>query len=460
MMRIITIFIFVISFSVVIRAQIFELDDFPNYRINDVEVLNEENIILGLGPLNRQTTSFYYEFLMFNVNTNEYKSFLKLNQESLTRIVNVFIETNEIHIIGIKGTFERKVFRYIYNDKFELISFEESENFIIEDPVDFLDIKLIDNTYYLTGVLFAGFAFVATYDLTEVKYKLITDNFISNDIQVFNDSIYILGDFLSVMDRNLENIRKIDQPCRALLQGHLLFNEDKMFFTGARTVFGDPTSVNIVTCGYDAYSYELLSSAQLDGENTALYFEKASVSKNLEQTISGDLLIGGTSSPDPANFAFTPLPTSLLIAKYNTDLDLLCQNEFFFKKGAFMFSITAGKFGKNYIGGSLYDAETDTATPLLIQVDDDCLFSATETILLEESAIELYPNPVLDELHINAASDTDVTKIIIYDIDGSVVKHYNYFSNTLDVSDLVSGIYTMALYTQDGIITKRVVVMD
>lgn len=69
---------------------------------------------------------------------------------------------------------------------------------------------------------------------------------------------------------------------------------------------------------------------------------------------------------------------------------------------------------------------------------------------IDKSQLIVYPNPVLDLLHIEYA--TDVKKIQIYDLLGRQVYELNYDQNKLsvDVSDLASGTYLLKLETVDN----------
>ena len=66
-----------------------------------------------------------------------------------------------------------------------------------------------------------------------------------------------------------------------------------------------------------------------------------------------------------------------------------------------------------------------------------------------ESSINIYPNPVKDELKIE--SDLEIKKVEILDYSGKVIK------NSINVSALPQGVYFVKIETDKGIVTKRII---
>ena len=78
---------------------------------------------------------------------------------------------------------------------------------------------------------------------------------------------------------------------------------------------------------------------------------------------------------------------------------------------------------------------------------------------LETSSIEIYPNPTSGELRINS-NELQVTGIEVFDIYGrNLTPHTAYLTpNTvLDISHLNSGIYFVKVFTEQGVVVKKVV---
>ncbi len=83
----------------------------------------------------------------------------------------------------------------------------------------------------------------------------------------------------------------------------------------------------------------------------------------------------------------------------------------------------------------------------------------TEVKTQKESAIVIYPNPMVRELNINTGNEV-YNSGIIYNVAGNLVKRFDINQRllTIDVSDLDKGIYLLQLKGENGIlITKRLV---
>jgi len=74
----------------------------------------------------------------------------------------------------------------------------------------------------------------------------------------------------------------------------------------------------------------------------------------------------------------------------------------------------------------------------------------------------IYPNPVNDILTIDISTSLNVTtktKIEIVDLQGRIIKTVYLINNktTVDVKELIGGIYTLRIYTDKGIVLKKLV---
>ncbi len=92
--------------------------------------------------------------------------------------------------------------------------------------------------------------------------------------------------------------------------------------------------------------------------------------------------------------------------------------------------------------------------------ESDVTWSAPLIGVCEEMAqnIAIYPNPTNGKLYLNADGMRHVT---VYNIDGQAVYDYEIDADsaTLDLSDLTSGLYMVRVITNEGVGTKRVVMV-
>lgn len=87
----------------------------------------------------------------------------------------------------------------------------------------------------------------------------------------------------------------------------------------------------------------------------------------------------------------------------------------------------------------------------------DCV--SIETVGLENlsdlaNAISMYPNPATNVLTIQA-NDLQINTITVVSITGQTVKSVNTATTTINVSDLVPGVYILQMQTDQGLVGKR-----
>jgi hypothetical protein len=82
----------------------------------------------------------------------------------------------------------------------------------------------------------------------------------------------------------------------------------------------------------------------------------------------------------------------------------------------------------------------------------------TETILAEKEALEVFPNPALDEIQVRNPL-AEVVLLRIYDINGREVKTDFLFDSisTINISSLLPGVYIFEISTKNSFFYKRVI---
>lgn len=76
--------------------------------------------------------------------------------------------------------------------------------------------------------------------------------------------------------------------------------------------------------------------------------------------------------------------------------------------------------------------------------------------LVHEEIIEVYPNPVSNQLNIDA-TQFSLREVRIINNTGALIKEITTDLNQIDVSDLPSGIYFINLVGEEGSVNKRFV---
>ncbi len=105
----------------------------------------------------------------------------------------------------------------------------------------------------------------------------------------------------------------------------------------------------------------------------------------------------------------------------------------------------------NVCDPTAFSRETCNSTNLVIDPSNQKReFSNTEITISE---VEIYPNPVTDNLMVNANST--INKIEVYDLNGKLIK-LKLASNNIDISKIENGIYLVKITTEEGVSTERI----
>ena len=116
------------------------------------------------------------------------------------------------------------------------------------------------------------------------------------------------------------------------------------------------------------------------------------------------------------------------------------------------FAFRATKYSKSY---SAFDGKDLTPNdPIEANFNiNDCLNTLSDDGF-EISSISISPNPTRDILNINSVSTID--KVEIYNFTGNKVSEY-FNTNTIDVSNLMQGIYFLKIYGQGDIASQKII---
>lgn len=77
---------------------------------------------------------------------------------------------------------------------------------------------------------------------------------------------------------------------------------------------------------------------------------------------------------------------------------------------------------------------------------------------LVEMDVILYPNPASHIVHIKPSDAVSITSIELYDISGKIVNVKLSHDNTLNVSHLSNGIYLLNIFSETGVVSKKLII--
>jgi len=91
----------------------------------------------------------------------------------------------------------------------------------------------------------------------------------------------------------------------------------------------------------------------------------------------------------------------------------------------------------------------------IIWLDNVRILDGTDVEEHDALNISLYPNPAVDMLHVNTPSPID--QILIYNIQGQLVRTVKGDNHSISLGDLANGIYTLKIMTDKGVSVQKVV---
>jgi len=128
-----------------------------------------------------------------------------------------------------------------------------------------------------------------------------------------------------------------------------------------------------------------------------------------------------------------------------------------------------GEIYRTVNGGNSWITENSGLTTRLISVqvvDQTCAYAISENRVLiknenplsldvNETGIAIYPNPAANLLTISADTNVNIEHVDIYDQYGKLVMIST--ESQIDISELTAGVYTVSVYSTEGIINSKMV---
>ena len=108
----------------------------------------------------------------------------------------------------------------------------------------------------------------------------------------------------------------------------------------------------------------------------------------------------------------------------------------------------------NFVGAAEIPANVDTGT---LEIDRVVINNSntplSEELMTLNQDLHLFPNPVVNKFFIE--SNLEIQKVEIFNINGQLVKSFGVIDYG-DISDLISGIYLVKIYSSEKVITKKI----
>ena len=75
------------------------------------------------------------------------------------------------------------------------------------------------------------------------------------------------------------------------------------------------------------------------------------------------------------------------------------------------------------------------------------------------SSLNIYPNPIIDNLYVENTSQNNIRKLEIYSINGSLLSIIESPETIIDMSNFNEGIYLVKFYGNSSIVTKKIIII-
>jgi hypothetical protein len=92
-------------------------------------------------------------------------------------------------------------------------------------------------------------------------------------------------------------------------------------------------------------------------------------------------------------------------------------------------------------------------TTVKVTTDKDCQGRFEETVLLDDTTLVIYPNPVLNELRFS--SNAELLSVLIYDMTGKVVLKDTNVAQMINVGELMKGLYFIKATSGNSVYTSK-----
>jgi len=111
-----------------------------------------------------------------------------------------------------------------------------------------------------------------------------------------------------------------------------------------------------------------------------------------------------------------------------------------------------------FVDDSVYSEENWFRDPnsTFVETQAQCDTLGIDEVILSKN-LQLYPNPITDQLFINGTNTLNIQSLQLYDVLGKQVLQELHNFEKIDVSSLKSGVYLVKIETDKGVITKKVV---
>ena len=101
-------------------------------------------------------------------------------------------------------------------------------------------------------------------------------------------------------------------------------------------------------------------------------------------------------------------------------------------------------------GKVMYDINQEEADLFVLKINADGSVGSDEILVEDILSYVLYPNPTQGQLHMQFSPDVQPKQIELYDLQGRLVHTQGKAFESIDMSQLPAGTYTLRVTMEDG----------
>ena len=174
------------------------------------------------------------------------------------------------------------------------------------------------------------------------------------------------------------------------------------------------------------------------------------------------IFLCGSQHLEPDSFGTLVIPNKIFIKKVDNDLNLIWEKSYMLGANHYMpMYLLATQDGGCLVSGKvMYDIDQEEADIFVLKINADGSVGTNEVLVEDVLPYVFYPNPTQGKLYMQFSPDVQPKQIELYDQQGRLVRTQSKAFESIDMSLLPAGTYTMRVTLKDGQVFSDKVVKE
>jgi hypothetical protein len=174
--------------------------------------------------------------------------------------------------------------------------------------------------------------------------------------------------------------------------------------------------------------------------------------QSIDYVSPNSIYLCGSQHLEPDSFGTLVIPNKIFIKKVDNDLNLIWEKSYMLGTNHYMpMYLLATQDGGCLVSGKvMYDINQEEADLFVLKINADGSVGSDEILVEDILSYVLYPNPTQGQLHMQFSTDVQPTQVELYDLQGRLVRMQSKAFESIDMSRLPAGTYTMRVTLENG----------